>query len=496
MHLVSKKNILLLLIFLTISDLLPGQEFALDYQPIRSFKPSDELINDYTLKFGKWGQKNIFDKEKIRSTFIKLVQQKADFLQALDSLNVLMYTDSISNLLNTIKEEIISANENLQNRNFRIFTYRTIEPNAFSFGEGLILVSTGLLERMPDVDQIAFVMSHEMAHDVLNHGFIHLQRISESMHDEEMKRMFQKAARKRAGRNTNIKNVLNTYLGMHMHHSQRSEFEADSLGYIFFQKAGFSGKEATNALDVLDRADHLSFEDTLNLRAFFNFSEYPFKSYWLDAENSSLNWKQDTSLYFIPDSLKSHPGCAQRIKKITSMPLTAKNGENVFSGYYNKIEKLAPVFSFENLESLINSKDYVMALYLSLHMQAAYPDNKYLDCITVHSLLELGAAFSRNEILEFVEFQDSDYPPGYNQLLTFMHNMNSATLYKLATYYMQHNLMSSESHPYNGFLKIISDPAVKITPGIVTQYEKEYHDSYFSELLKDKIVVSPVKSKK
>ncbi|MBL0008948.1 MAG: M48 family metalloprotease [Saprospiraceae bacterium] len=85
----------------------------------------------------------------------------------------------------------------MKNVEIKIFIYRSNEANAFSLGEGLILVSTGLLARMPDVSQVAFVLSHEIAHDAMNHVFLNLRHISESLHEGEMKRTFQKQTERR-----------------------------------------------------------------------------------------------------------------------------------------------------------------------------------------------------------------------------------------------------------------------------------------------------------
>ena len=71
-------------------------------------------------------------------------------------------------------------------------------------------------------------------------------------------------------------------------------------------------------------------------------------------------------------------------------------------------------------------------------------------------------------------------------MLTFLHNMNSATLYKLATYCLQDKLGSVSGHSYIGFLNALNEHKDVITPEIVNLYAQEYKDDYFTGLLREK----------
>lgn len=481
-----KRYILCYGFILASSFVMLGQNLMHDYQPVRLLKPSGLMIEEYMSRYTNWGSSNAIQDPKVRTTFKKFIEQKTDFLTALDSMDMLIYGDSMTDLVERIKDKIIAGNQKLNGVEIKIFIFRSMEPNAFSLGEGLILVSTGLLARMPDVEQVAFVLSHEIAHDAMNHVFLNLLRISESLNEGQLKRTFQKANRKKEGRNTQLHHVLTNFVAVQMAYSQRNEFEADSLGFVYFQNAGFTTEGAVEALGVLDSADYLMFEDTLDLRHYFNFDGYPFKSYWLDTENAALQWEKDTSLFVIPDSLKSHPQCDVRIKRIEKLATTDSEPTIDVAEEAFMMEKLKDVFQFESLEGQIMSKDYAMALYMSLQLQTRYPSNTYLKSVTAHALLELAAAFSRNEFLEYVEFADMNYPSGYNQILIFLHNMNSATLYKLATYCLQHKLAAASDHAYVGFLNTLNEHKDVITTEIVNLYAQQFQDEYFTAILKDK----------
>jgi Zn-dependent protease with chaperone function len=484
-------------IFLPLFSLpLNGQDITQDYFPIRNAAPSNDLIEAYAEKFNNWVNRSKLNSGKIKETFGKFAEQKAEFLITLDSIGLLMDGDSITALLNAIKDIIVEGNKDIVKDSIRLFTYKTMEPNAFSLGEGLMLISTGLLERMPDVRQLAFVISHELAHETSDHLFYHLQQVSESLHDDQMKRSLQKARRYSAGRRTQLKSIFTALKAIHMEHSQANEFEADSIGLLYYQSAGFSKQGAVDALGILDQSDYLLYKDTLDLRHYFSFSTYPFKSYWLEPENAALNWDMDTTLYIIPDSLKTHPNCDERILRIERQASFQANRIPDVTSEAHSLEIMKEIFQFENLESQILSKDYVMALYLSLHLQAKYPDNIYLKCVTVHALLELAGVVSRNEVLEYVEFADKNYPDGYNQILIFLHNLNSSTLYKLAELFTAENLGHVSDHPYVSFLNILIEEQETISEESINRYAEQFKDDYFIGLMHDRKPEPPAAKQK
>ena len=115
-----------------------SQNFQLDYTPIDSFRMPKEMFNDFKARLPKWGQTSSLENNKAKLTFIQLANQKPDFIASLDSAGVIMYNDSITSFLRTITEQIVESNEILKDHKITIFTYRSLEPNAFNVGEGII----------------------------------------------------------------------------------------------------------------------------------------------------------------------------------------------------------------------------------------------------------------------------------------------------------------------------------------------------------------------
>ncbi|HEY4799693.1 MAG TPA: hypothetical protein VII99_11500, partial [Bacteroidia bacterium] len=202
-------------------------------------------------------------------------------------------------------------------------------------------------------------------------------------------------------------------------------------------------------------------------------------------------WNRDSLLFKIPDSLKTHPDCQVRLSAIKKYSASFSGNVNYKSPpklVYS--EKQKQLFLFENIDALMQNKDFAKALYNSLHMLNAYPNNRYLNCIVVDCLYELADALVHQKYSHYVDFPGQDYSNGYNQMLTFLQNMNSATLKKLGTnYYFQYLSIYSASDPYAAFLKIILDNTDTKSNDIsrqIAQFEKDFNEPYFTAILKNK----------
>src|SRR5688572_1739342 len=273
------------LVIFIVSILLPSlsvsQDAYQDYQPVKFSRIPKELIDQYAYKFGQWGQQNTLVSLKAKSEFAKFAGEKAKFIAALDSAKLLMYDDSITTYLNGIKDEILSANDAFKDHECRIYTFRSLEPNAFSLGEGIILFNLGLLEVLETKEHFASIIAHEMSHDILNHVFLSNERFYRELYDTQFRKTLRRAARTSMGRNTAVKRRTDGFLEQHFGYRRSEEIMADSLGFILFTNAGFKGIEFIHALEKLDQVDETLLEDTLQLENIFQFSNYSFNPDWL-----------------------------------------------------------------------------------------------------------------------------------------------------------------------------------------------------------------------
>ncbi len=119
--------------------------------------------------------------------------------------------------------------------------------NAFCLPGGKVVVYTGILEVAKNDDQLATVMSHEIAHALARHG---AERMSSGMVAQGVQLLGNVLLG--ASGNAQYTNAFNiaygagAQYGVLMPYGRMQESEADEIGIHLMHKAGFNMKEALN----------------------------------------------------------------------------------------------------------------------------------------------------------------------------------------------------------------------------------------------------------
>jgi predicted Zn-dependent protease len=116
--------------------------------------------------------------------------------------------------------------------------------NAFCMPGGKIVVYTGILPMAKDVDGLATVMSHEVAHALANHGG---ERMSQELLVKFGSSSLEKAI---ASKPDTTKEIMlkvygaGTQYGVLLPYSRSHESEADRIGLILMARAGYNPESA------------------------------------------------------------------------------------------------------------------------------------------------------------------------------------------------------------------------------------------------------------
>jgi predicted Zn-dependent protease len=86
--------------------------------------------------------------------------------------------------LKALLYEIVKNNPQLQQDSIFIFFNTTEIPNAASVGEKMLIFNTGLFRRLENESQVAFVLSHELAHLLLDHSNKQINRYVEALNSK------------------------------------------------------------------------------------------------------------------------------------------------------------------------------------------------------------------------------------------------------------------------------------------------------------------------
>ena len=148
---------------------------------------------------------------------------------------------------------------------YRAFLYRDQDPNAAALADGRIYLSTGLLSYLSNrgsrEDELAFILSHELAHTVAQHlvkryrtlqrqeAFLALISALTSAATRGASEGMQQAGRLGLEAAALLRDVKNSGF------SQEQELEADQLGIQYVMRAGYDPRAALDLLEDFARFD-------------------------------------------------------------------------------------------------------------------------------------------------------------------------------------------------------------------------------------------------
>jgi len=368
------------------------------------------------------GSKNYKEIQKI------LDKNKVAFLEEFADSSYI-FDKRINNYLKTIVTEIYKSNATIVPTDFYFFIDKSPIPNAACHGNGIFTVNLGLFEMVHSDDELAFIISHELAHYVLNHGDKTLLSHVEKMNSKNLKRKVNIASRQVYGRRRAISELVKELNYDALGRNRNAEVQADSLGFLFFRNTKFNKSAAVSCLKKLDLSDGMLFLTNPQLKNHFNFDGYPFKDAWLMQDGTLFDLKEKSDDYaFDKDSLKSHPDIPLRVAKLQT--------------YYNDSTATQPSVALLSIKKIASESSIVISvdalrMDLALYQILALSERNEIDirsyCNTVAGILkrtyELKLAHQFGKYVSPISpFSEEKY---LNETRTFLHNIELKNIRKI-----------------------------------------------------------------
>lgn len=344
----------------------------------------------------------------------------------------------VSGYLEAIFREIKRANPGLLQREARLLITRDPVPNAATFPDGLILFNAGLLAACANESQVAFILCHELAHHELEHGARAIAKRFDLLYSKEAKREMADIARQK-----NAYEKARAYLSEltyeHRRHSRENESEADSLAAVFLARTRYDASQATGALRMLDTIDNDFHIPRFDLKATFNFPDYPFKTKWLEEESTLF---RDGARVFDgalnKDSLKTHPDCQHRADLM---------GRRYLKGYQQAgklfdpqgSERFAGIRQTARYEALLGAFDggnIDLCLFLTLARLREQSGNVRLHALVGRCFNTLFAAQRDHVFSRYVQAPRLGFEPGYKGWLQFLNTLRLRELAAVGYHYL------------------------------------------------------------
>ncbi len=391
----------------------------------------EELILDLAMLKGKHKDK-MAEAYASRTAYISASLQEGEFI----------FGSELNTYVDNILQHILESNKDIPQERLRLFISRDISPNASCLGDGTMVFNIGLLRRLENESQVAFVICHELAHYTQNHVN---EAIAEHILTENARstqRQIKRITKAKYNRNKKGIEFLKGYVYSSSRHSRLKESGADAKAAEYLANTNYDAYEASKALTLLDEVDEEKYKVDIVLKDHFHHQLYPYQPEWKAQENPLSMFlkagEKETNLdkALNKDSLKTHPNCKVRANRVREQ---LKTMESVVGQEFiqddTAHERAVAQADFEVVLSAYDSDNIGLATFYALQLLDKYPDNAFLVGIIGISMARMVPAIDKHELGKILPAPSEQVEKDYNDILKFLNNLSRENARKVSYYY-------------------------------------------------------------
>jgi hypothetical protein len=365
-------------------------------------------------------------KKKLQKIYI---EQFESFSKDIDK-GELYFDKENQDYLKLLLSEIQKSNTDLKNLKFNINFSRATSPNAFSVGDGTLIVHLDLLNTLSNEAELVSVLCHEIAHFKLNHRNKSVQKHVEKLTSKELKKEEREINSLKYNKQKRAEKLIQDVVYSRKSKSRIHEIEADSLGFVFYKNTNYNPAQVINSLAKLESSDiekdSLIAED---YKKFFTTKNQKFVDEWLEMEDfSKYHYSKEHIFKWNVDSLKTHPDCAERINTIKSKKFVDKPDFNIDSKAFNKLKLNA---QYERVYNFYFFKEYGFGLYEALKLLKIKKVDTFLTKMIYENLALLTKSKKEMKLNTYIPSINPKEQTNSQQL--FFNFINNLTLKELET---------------------------------------------------------------
>lgn len=391
----------------------------LHFEPSYVVSSSPDLEKKFTSAYNKellaLGVNDRDQKAYIKERY----KARHDFMMGMLSSGDFIVGTGLNSYVDSIYAIIAAANSDLYS-DMCILISRSAIPNAFNTGDGFVVLNVGLLSRLENEAQLAFVICHESAHQMKNHVNRQLMAQAELYTDKDRKNQIQSILKSEYRVKSQLENFLLPGAMKSMRHSRKVEYEADSTGYEYYSKAGFQPEDAISVLQVLQTCDQEKYSGEINFRSMFSLNNLPFKESWISQEEESslgVIVKEESEL---EDSLKTHPDCEMRIAALERLFPVGTSEVSLQPMRVKTFEQFSLTAECELIEGQLLLDNYGRAFHFAMQQWRAHPDLEYPVVRLSYILAKLAQCKKERTAGKYLSMPNPDYTDAYNSTLGFL----------------------------------------------------------------------------
>lgn len=308
-----------------------------DYSPLKSkgIIPKD-FLSDYVNS-----DKRDFQGLKRQEKFYR---QNVYFLQSLLSSGKVLFGDTVTQYINYLAD-VILQNDPDTRKELRFYAARIPYSNAYCAENGIVLVNIGLLAKVENEAQLAFIICHEISHYKANHRL--------QLYNDDRKDI-------RKLRPEELLLSQNLY-------SQQLELEADSMGFALYLGTPFEPQAALGAFAITE------------------VPELIFPKLHINQEWTNKLPSDKLAIIANLSEKSSHPSSLERQENIKRFLIKKSAKQNVFLNRqrFDYIQKLC---RFDMCGYQVERQMYEYAIENAMALNQYYKiESKYLNKVITYS---------------------------------------------------------------------------------------------------------------
>jgi Zn-dependent protease with chaperone function len=411
-------------------------QFEKTYSPAPFLDTIPREINDSLKARLVRQRKAIKGKQSQRNFIYSLYEKHNETLVKYFNEDNFIENDEITDYLHQVLLKVLRSNPQIQG-DISIYAFRSSVPNAFTFWDGTIGVTLGLLARIENEDELAFVISHELAHHYSHHIDKRIAEIARINYDPQIEKEIKNIKSDQFEKYTKLKKLFKD-LGLSLnYHNRAEEFQADSVGLTFMLRTAYRPQASLRLMEILDSANAPRFKKNIDIKKTFTFPKYTFKDAWLEYSKSTMYHKTGDDEYGESDTVRTHPDCKRRIIALKEL-LKANNAssERIPLNPDAAIIRISQRSDIEIVESENHFRHYGKSFFYTLALLQKYPDNRYLHGMVGRNLALIYQSMKDHQFGKVISFPDERFEENYNRILSFLQNLRIMEVASLSYNYM------------------------------------------------------------
>ncbi|RYF98586.1 MAG: peptidase M48 Ste24p, partial [Chitinophagaceae bacterium] len=283
-----------------------AQDISYGYKDLSSFYYGDQQSALRKLK----PDGSVFSDKKAQKKYAELIDdQRQSIINGFEQNNFVRQKE-ISSYLESIAVSLQKSNPALLPVTPLILLDRSDIVNAYALGNNIIVINAGLLLFVQSREELALIIAHELAHNVLLHSENSIRETARRLTSDEYNQSLNAVLDSKYERLSRLKKIMTSYSANRSRHTRYHESSADSLAIVLLKQAkiGFDAKFFLR-LDSVE----LAMQQKLQQPVKHHFEKYnlAFEDTWLKQAKglSSRNYQFKDSSDTDHDSLKTHPDC-------------------------------------------------------------------------------------------------------------------------------------------------------------------------------------------